>query len=62
VLGRLTFENLTNDGANDALICIDTKTYLVEGLLANGTKSGNLYNKYLVNDRFFNLPVGNSIL
>ena len=61
-LGRLTFQGLTNNGTNDVSICIDTKTYLVEGLLPDGTKSGNLYNKYLINDRFFNVPAGNSIL
>ena len=46
----------------DRYMLINTQTQLIEGLNADKTKSGNLYNKFIDSGDFFWPPVGSSVL
>lgn len=41
---------------DDIGICINTRTQLIEGIDENNNKTGTLYNKYITNGDFFQLP------
>lgn len=51
----LSFKDILRQG-NDKYIQIDSKLNLVEGYNEDGTKSGNLYNKYIIAGQFFKIP------
>ena len=53
----LSFKNISRQGY-DKYIQIDSKLNLVEGYNEDGTKSGNLYNKYIIAGQFFKIPNG----
>ena len=61
-IGRITLSNMSKLNQDDSQICINTKTYLIEGLRSDGTKTGSLYNKFLTTEKFFNLPKDDSTL
>ena len=46
----------------DRYMLINTQTQLIEGLNADKSKSGNLYNKFIDSGDFFWPPVGSSVL
>lgn len=53
----LSFRDISRQGS-DKYIQIDSKLNLVEGYNEDGTKSGNLYNKYIITGHFFKIPNG----
>ena len=53
----LSFKDISRQGS-DKYIQIDSKLNLVEGYNEDGTKSGNLYNKYIIAGHFFKIPNG----
>lgn len=61
-IGKIVLSGMTKLNQEDAQICINTKTFLVEGLRSDGTKTGSIYNKFLTTEKFFNLPKGESTL
>lgn len=48
--------------AGDSYIKINTKLNLIEGYDAENRKTGNIYNEYITNGFFFQIPVGDSIM
>jgi len=51
----LSFKDILRQDS-DKYIQIDSKLNLVEGYNEDGTKSGNLYNKYIIAGHFFKIP------
>ena len=57
-IGSLALNSVVKlPNSNDAYICIDMKTHLIEGLDASYNKTGNLYNKYIESGDFFLVPL-----
>lgn len=61
LLNKLTLNGFTAN-AEDTYILINSRTSLIEGLDSNYNKTGNLYNKYITEGDFFNIPVGSSYI
>ncbi len=57
----LNFSNLKKI-ATDNLLCINTKTELIEGCNLNKEPTGTLYNKFISSGDFFKIPIGESTL
>lgn len=55
--------SITNDNLpEDSKIIIDGRTQLIEGYDSNGKKTGRIYNKFIYEGNWFNIPIGNEII
>lgn len=57
----LSLNTMIKQGS-DKMICINSKTQLIEGCDENYKPTGTLYNKYINTGDFFRLPIGDSII
>ena len=53
---------ISSSFSSDYYMMIDTKTHLIEGLDSRYEKTGNLYNRFLVEGDFFNLATGSNVI
>ena len=55
--------SIANDNLpEDSKIIIDGRTQLIEGYGPNGKKTGRIYNKFIYEGNWFNIPIGNEII
>lgn len=53
----LHFSDKKEIADDDAYVCVDSKTCLIEGCDSSYVKSGTLYNRYITSGDFFSIPV-----
>lgn len=58
--GILTFKESFKRKKEDSIICINSKTSLIEGMDENFIQTGTLYNEYVKDGDFFKVPLGSS--
>ena len=62
-LGKLTLRPIHPEDikdANDAYVCIDSKTNLIEGCANDYQPTGTLYNDHINSGSFFKIPISNT--
>lgn len=62
IYGSMTLSMVEKLNTNDTQICINSKTHLIEGIDANGIKTGTLYDKFITSGDYFLLPLEDSYL
>lgn len=62
-LAVMSFSSInTRKNVNDALLCIDSKTNLIQGCTNSFEPTGSLYNEFLIAGDFFKIPLGETSL
>ena len=57
---QMVFSSISRKNVNDAYLCLNSRSQLIEGCDSDKNTTGTLYNEFLIAGDFFKIPLGES--